>query len=77
MKSIDHTEKIKEYISKYVFKGELESDNLVQLIELCGGYLNLDTIPNYSKKNHISYNGTKKCRQIITLFGSKFVVDNK
>lgn len=76
MKSTIHTEKIKEYISKCMFKGELENDDLVQIIELCGKFLNLETIPNYAKKNNISYNGVKKCRPIVKMFEVKFVIDN-
>ena len=71
-----HKGKIEEYISKVVMKGELENDDLVQIIELCGSYLNLQTISNYAKKNNLSYNGVKNCRTIINIFKTKFVVDN-
>ena len=50
---------------------------LVQLIELSGGFLNLKTIPDYAKENNMSYNGVKKFRKIETIFGVKFVIDNK
>jgi hypothetical protein len=56
--------------------GELSNECLVQIIELTGGYLNLQTISEYAKENNLSYNGVKKCRNIVNLFGCKFVVDN-
>ena len=56
--------------------GELSNECLVQIIELAGGYLNLQTISEYAKENNLSYNGVKKCRNIVNLFGCKFVVDN-
>jgi len=49
----------------------------VQLIELCGNYLNLSTIPDYAKANNLSYNGVKRHRIIKELFNVKFVVDNE
>jgi hypothetical protein len=49
----------------------------VQLIELIGGFLNLKTIPDYAKENGLSYNGVKKFRQVVTIFNTKFVIDNE
>jgi len=63
-------------IDKYLYENKITNDCLVQLIELCGGYLNLKTIPNYAKDNNLSYNGVKKTRNIINLFNIKFVIDN-
>ena len=60
----------------YVSTHEVSNEFLVQLIELSGNYLNLQTIPDYAKSHHKSYNGVKKTRQIITLFGVKLVADN-
>lgn len=57
-------------------KGKWSNDGLVQLIELSGLFLNLQTISDYAKNNNISYNGVKKSRIIKTLFGVKFVIDN-
>lgn len=57
-------------------KGKWSNDGLVQLIELSGLFLNLQTISDYAKNNNISYNGVKKSRKIKTLFGVKFVIDN-
>lgn len=61
----------------YVSTHEVSNEFLVQLIELSGGYLNLQTIPDYAKSHHMSYNGVKKTRRIVVLFGVKYVVDNE
>ena len=71
-----HKGKLLEYITKVVMKGELENDALVQIIELCGSFLNLKSIPKYAKDNNLSYNGVKKCRNIIDIFDNKYVIDN-
>ncbi len=60
-------------IEQLTFEGELSDDCLVQIIELCGKYLNLETIPNAAKRTGKSYNGIKKTSKIIALFGVKFV----
>jgi hypothetical protein len=67
---------IADVICREVQEGTLTNDDLVQLIELCGSFLNLKTIANYSKENNISYNGAKKCRNGVKLFKVKFIIDN-
>lgn len=76
MESTEHIEKLQEYIDICMYKGELSSSDLVQLFEQNNLYMNLKTIPQYAKDNNISYNGAKKCRNIIKLFGVKFVQDD-
>ena len=68
--------KIKEHLSQRIESGELTNDELVQLIEHIGRYLNLTTIPHYAKENKMSYNGVKKFRTIKTIFKTKYVIDN-
>jgi hypothetical protein len=75
--------KISEYesialkkLGESIRHGKWSNDGLVQLIELAGDYLNLQTIPDYSKSRKISYNGVKKTRDIRTIKGIKFVIDN-
>jgi hypothetical protein len=72
--------KLKDKLLINIHKGMdnnmLSNNDLVQIIELCGLYLNLSTIPEYAKKNNISYNGVKKFRENVKLFGVKFVIDN-
>lgn len=68
---------IKEAIDKAVYSGEINNDSLVQIIELCRHYLNPLTISDYSRKYNISYNGAKKHKKQIIIFGNvKFIIDN-
>lgn len=64
------------HIGKRVQNDELSNDDLVQLIEFVGGFLNLKTIPDYAKANGLSYNGVKNNRAIKTIFNIQFVIDN-
>lgn len=73
----DLEQKILNRLENLIIENKLSNDNLVQIIELCGSYLNLQTISNYSKDNNISYNGVKKCRDIREIFNVKFVIDNE
>ena len=70
------TSTICEHIQQQFESGKLNNDNLVQIIEHIGGLLNLQTISDYAKENSMSYNGVKKFRNVINLFGVKFVIDN-
>ncbi len=72
----DLEEKVLNKLETLIIENQLSNDNLVQIIELCGSYLNLQTISDYSKNNKISYNGVKKCRYIRNIFNVKFVIDN-
>jgi len=72
----DLEQKILNRLENLIIENKLSNDNLVQIIELCGSYLNLQTISDYSKDNNISYNGVKKCRNVIEIFNVKFVIDN-
>lgn len=71
-----NTDKLMAFVAQKFERGELDNESLVQLIELAGGYLNLSTIPNYCRSNRMSYNGAKKYRKVVVLFGVKFVIDN-
>jgi hypothetical protein len=73
----DNTEKLLNFVSQKFENNELTNDSLVQLIELSGRYLNLQTISKYAAANDMSYNGVKKCRNVIKLFETKFVIDNE
>lgn len=64
-------------LEEKIHENKWSNDGLVQLIELCGFYLNVDTIPKYAKKNNLTYNGVKKCRTIKKIFGVKYVIDNE
>ena len=67
---------IADLIYESVNNDQLSNQDLVQLIELCGSFLNLKTIPDYAKENNLSYNGVKNHRQIQIIFNIKFVIDN-
>jgi hypothetical protein len=69
--------KIVERIDQLMHEEQLNNDDLVQLIELAGSYLNLQTIPKYVATSGMSYNGVKNHRPIKELFGVKFVIDNE
>lgn len=68
--------KIADHLTERIISDELSNDDLVQLIEHLGGYLNLKTIPDYAKENNMSYNGVKKFRETREIFNVKFVIDN-
>jgi len=68
---------LQNIIGESIEKNRYSNNDLVQLIELIGGYLNLKTIPNYCKSENISYNGAKKCRNVVKIFDVKFVIDNE
>lgn len=55
---------------------EYSNDDLVKIIEQAGSYLNIRTISNYAKESGMSYNGAKKHRQNVTIFNTKFIIDN-
>ena len=61
---------------RHVMDQGLSNECLVQLIERAGSFLNLQTITDYARANHLSYNGVKKYRNVVVLFGAKFVIDN-
>ena len=67
---------IQDLIINKIHNKKLDNEDLVQLIELCGDYLNLKTIPDYCKYKEMSYNGVKKFRTIRKIFNVKFVIDN-
>ena len=69
-------EKVNGRLCELIENGSLNNEDMVQIIELVGGYLNLQTRSEYSKQNNISYNGAKKHRKNIVLFGVKFIIDN-
>lgn len=69
--------KLLDFISLKFESAEIDNNELVQIIELCGGYLNLQSISDYSRANKISYNGAKKFREQVKLFNQKFVIDNE
>jgi hypothetical protein len=80
MKTLEITDKGKklcDFVTEKTMKGELSNEDLIQLIEVAGSFLNLKTISDYAKENNLSYNGAKKFRKTIEIFSTKFVIDNE
>lgn len=69
--------KICEHLGERIESGDLSNSDIIRIIELCGTYLNIKTRSAYSKENNISYNGAKKFRYNVNIFGVKFIIDNK
>ena len=65
-----------DHVAKRFQNNELTNDDMVQLIECAGMFLNLKTIADYARDNKMSYNGVKNNRCIVTIFNVQFVVDN-
>lgn len=72
-----NTKKLLSFISEKFISEKLDNNSLVQIIELCGGFLNLQTISEYARQNKLSYNGAKKFRKVIDVFGVKMILDNQ
>lgn len=69
-------DKIIQHLSHRIENDELTNNDLVQIIEHLGSYLNLATIADYAKRNNLSYNGVKNHRKTTTIFNVKFVTNN-
>lgn len=72
-----NTQKLITFVATKFESGELDNNSLVELFKSMGGYMNLETIPDYAKRNKMSYEGVKKFRKIETIFNVKFVIDNE
>ena len=66
-----------DHLGQRIQNNELTNDEIVQIIELCGMYLNIKTVSDYATANNLSYNGVKNNRYIKEIFGVKFVIDNE
>ena len=67
---------IAQKLEKYIHNNEVTNQELVQIIEVAGQYLNLKTRSAYAKENRLSYNGAKNHRENVYLFGVPFIIDN-
>ena len=77
MKTTENTEKLLCFIENKYADKEINENSLVEIIQLCGQLLNIKNIPTYCKDNNISYEGARKCRKVLVLFGNKFITDNE
>lgn len=64
-------------LDRSIVEGRWSNEALVQLIELAGQYLNIATIPEYCRRNGLSYNGAKKFRAPQKILGVTFIIDNQ
>ena len=80
IQKIEPMESLRDKLLRNIYLGvgnnKLSNGDVVQIIELCGELLNLETISSYAKSNNLSYNGVKNNRQVIAIFGCKLVIDN-
>lgn len=71
-----NTDKLIRFICDKFEAGELDNNSLLEVFKVTGHYLNLETISNYAKRTGMTYQGVKYSRQIETIYGVKFVIDN-
>ena len=79
MKTLDITDngkKLCDFVTEKTMQGKLSNNDLVQLIEVAGAFLNLKTISDYAKEYNLSYNGAKHFRKTVEIFNTKFIIDN-
>ena len=78
MQLTDNEYKLLEWLSEKIEKNEISNTCLVEIIKLCGSYLNICTITNYAKQHNLSYPGVLKSPKvnIVELFGVKFAYNN-
>ena len=79
MCTTENGSKLNDFVGIKIQNNELSNDDLVELIKLCGSYLNLKTIPDYAKAEKISYPGVLKRKniEIVKIFNTKYVIDNE
>jgi histidinol phosphatase-like PHP family hydrolase len=70
------TDTICNRLTYYITNGQLSNDDLVQIIEHTGSYLNLATRSEWKRQTGKCYNTAKKYRRNVRLFGATFVIDN-
>ena len=68
--------KIKASIDDAMMNDELSNDNLVELIKHLGAYGNVMSVKDYSNQNGITVQGVYNHRNVVNLWGFKFVVEN-
>lgn len=72
-----NTDKLINFVSAKFENGELDNESILELFKVMGKYLNLQTIQAYANENNLTYQGVKAGRKIETIFGVKFVIENK
>ena len=70
------TNKIKASIDDAMMNDELSNDDLVELIKHLGTYGNIMSVKDYSSQNSITVQGVYNHRNVVNLWGFKFVLEN-
>jgi hypothetical protein len=68
--------KIKELIYLGMMDSKLSNDDLVEIIKHAGAYGNIMSVKDYSKENNISVQAVYRYRNVVDLWGFKFVMEN-
>ena len=79
MQLSDYEIKSLQKLGESIQQGKWSNEGLVKLIELSGDFLNLKTVPDYSRFVGISDVAARKdtfYRKNVTIFNSKFIIDN-
>ena len=76
LKIRENTDKLVKFVADKFEAKELDNQALVELIQLSGRYLNLQTIADYARSQGMSYEGVKRGRHTEEIFGVKYVIDN-
>lgn len=80
MQLTDYEQKAIVKLGQSIHEAKWSNEGLVELIKLCGEYLNVSTVPDYCARTGMSYPGAIKPargRQVIDLFGARFIIDNE
>lgn len=67
---------IKTSIDDAMMNDEMANDDLVELIKHLGAYGNVMSVKDYSDQNGITVQGVYNHRNVVNLWGFKFVVEN-
>jgi hypothetical protein len=73
----DYEKQSLQKLGESIQSGKWSNDGLVQLIELTGMFLNPLSIQECANRYSKTYNGIKKTREAIVLFGHKYIIDNE
>jgi hypothetical protein len=68
--------KIKASIDDAMYNNELSNDDIVELIKHVGAYGNIMSVKDYSDRNGITVQGVYNHRNVVNIWGFKFVVQN-
>lgn len=74
---IQLSEKEQQTLDKFVsfiMDNDVSDTFLVQIIEVAGGFADIESIQSRAKRTGLSYNGIKKTRKLETILGQRFVV---